>query len=157
MTVTRTFKGVRLGDNGEFYFTAAAVARADVHEKLHVASSKAIHDARLAPLEQRIKKHKGAGQALSAGTKKDEAIGALKTFVNWNDAVQKFQTEDAAANQGGGTTDTLDMARPDFVVNYGPQTVNGVAYANYIDMKPGPQVTPTPAGGQPATAGAGSK
>ena len=140
--VTRTFNGVRLGDNGVYYFTAGAVARADVHEKAHVTSSKTIHDAHLAPLEQRVKQHTGAGQGLAKGSTKAEAIEALKQFVDWNGAVKSFQTEDTAANTPMGTVDTQDMARADFIKDYGAQTVGGVAYAHYIDIPPGPKATP---------------
>lgn len=136
--VTRSYHGVQHGATGTFYFSRRACARADVHERLHVRSSRAIHDLNIKPLERRVSRHKGASQAMKAGTTAAEALAALTTFIGWNTQVNAFTTQDTAANTPMGTVDTTDMARADFVRNYGPRTVRGVNYASYIDTPPGP-------------------
>ncbi|MEE6273596.1 hypothetical protein V2J56_09585 [Georgenia sp. MJ206] len=137
-TVTRSYKGVQHGANGTFYFTRRACARADVHERLHVSSSEALHDAHIAPLEARVATHRGEPAALVSGATGAEALAALKALVDWNAAVSAFSSADRAANTPMGTVDTTDMARADFIRNYGPRTVGTVAYASYIDTPPGP-------------------
>jgi hypothetical protein len=154
--VTRTFKGVVLGDNGPFYFTARAVARADVHQRLHVAASKVEHDRFIAKLEQRVAQHTGEDKALLAGATKDEAIAALQKFIDWNASIKGFSDADTAQNQGGGVVDTTDMADPTFVKNYGPRVVNGKRFDNYIDQAPGPAAAPTRVGGSGTGAAVGS-
>jgi hypothetical protein len=136
--VTRSFRGVQRGANGTYYFTRRAVARADVHERLHVNSSRSIHDLNIAPLQTRVGRHKGARKAMKAGTTPAEALAALTTFIDWNTHVNAFTTQDTAANTPMGTVDTTDMNRADFVRSYGPRTVSGVNYASYIDTPPGP-------------------
>lgn len=61
--VTRSFIGFLTGANGpNHYFTAAAAAaRVDRHERLHISSTKLIHDANIVPLERRIAKHRPLG------------------------------------------------------------------------------------------------
>ncbi|MSP63778.1 MAG: hypothetical protein EXR72_26220 [Myxococcales bacterium] len=136
-SVTRSYMGVTpgaAGATGGFYFTAKASVRTDRHEELHVSSSKMLHDAYIKLLEARIAKHTGEANALAHGKSKAEAIDALKSFLDWNAAVTAFQTKDAAANQGGGSTDSVDMASADFVQNRGPKKIGGVNYANLIAM-----------------------
>jgi hypothetical protein len=146
-TVTRSFRGVLLGANGTYYFTARARARADVHERLHVAASKAEHDSHIAPLEQRIAQHTGEPKARSAGATKDEAIAALKTFIDWNASVQRFRTGDTTQNTPLATVDTADLASADFIKDFGARRVGGVRYAHYMDQPPGPAAAPRRRGG----------
>lgn len=137
-TVTRSYKGVQKGANNAYYFTARACARADVHEKQHVSSSKTIHDATIKPLEKRVSKHRGKGSALETGATGADALAALQGLIDWNTAVTTFAADDTVANTPSGTVDTLDLARADFVRDYGPRAVKGTNYAHYIDTPPGP-------------------
>jgi hypothetical protein len=148
-TVTRSFRGVVLGANGTYWFTARARARADVHERLHVAASRRLHDAHIAPLERRIAQHTGEPNARSSGTTRAEAIAALQTFIDWNASVQAFRTDDTAANTPMGTVDAADLRAADFIRDYGARRVNGVRYAHYMDQPPGPAAAPRRRGGGP--------
>jgi hypothetical protein len=155
-TVTRSFFGVLLGANGTYFFTARARARADVHERLHVAASRAEHDRHIAPLERRIAQHSGNANARFAGNTRAEAIDALRTFIDWNASVQRFRTADTAQNTPMGTVDTADLARADFIKDYGARTVRGVRYEHYMDQPPGPAAAPARRGGRGAGAAAGA-
>jgi len=155
VTVTRSFRGVLLGANGTYWFTARARARADVHERLHVAASRTLHDAHITPLERRIAQHTGEPNARSGGTTTAEAIAALQAFVDWNTAVKAFRTGDTAQNTPMGTVDAADLAAPDFIRDYGARIVGGVSYAHYMDQPPGPAATPARRGGGAAGAAAG--
>ena len=138
-TVTRSYQGVLVGANGKnYYFTAAAAARVDVHEQLHVDTSLAIHDANIAPLEERISRHTGQDNPKPSGSDADEAIAALQAIIGWNAAIANFRTVDLVANRPGGTVDASEAAAPDFIGDYGPRTVDGANYTNYIDVLPGP-------------------
>ena len=133
--VTRSYKGVLNGDQGNgFYFSKGAVARADKHEVLHVKSSQGLHDSAIASLEKRVGQHAGQAKALEFGKTGAEAIDGLKAKVDWNASVTSFQKHDTAANQGGGSVDSTDMAQPDFVANYGPKKVKVNDIASYIGM-----------------------
>lgn len=134
VTVVRSYLGVQLGANQAYYFTKAACKRADVHEKLHVTSSRSLHDTHIKPLEKRIDKRLGAGNAIRNGVTAAQAEAALKAQLNWNGSVTAFATADQTANNPMGTTDTVDMARADFIRDKGPRKVNGVDYAHYIDV-----------------------
>ena len=135
-TVIRSYKGVQKGANATYWFTNRACARADVHERLHVSSSKSIHDADIKPMEKRANKHKGKGNALASGATAADAVTALQALIDWNTAVTAFSTADTTANTPMGTTDTTDMASPTFIRDYGPRTVKGTPYAHYIDTPP---------------------
>jgi hypothetical protein len=138
-TVTRSFTGVSAGANGpDWYVTTRAAARADRHERLHVASSRALHNTHISPLETRIARRTGAARALSSGATEADARTVLDAELQWNAAISAFQTADIAANRPGGTVDATDRARADFWGDYGPRTVRGVAYAHYADIPPGP-------------------
>ena len=137
--VKRSYRGVVVGPNGPTaYFTRRASARADAHEKLHVASSKTHHDANIKPLETRVSKHRMKPWAMKSGTTGAAAETALKTFVDWSTAIAAFTTADSADNTPMGTVDAADLAKPDFIRDYGPRTVKGVNYAHYYDVPPGP-------------------
>ena len=123
-----------VGANGpNYYITASAAARIDVHEQLHVNSSKSIHDANVASLEARISQHTGQDNAKTSGATEEEAINALKAYINWNTIIGKFRTQDTSANTPMGTIDTQELAAADFIQDKGPRQVGGVNYANYID------------------------
>ncbi len=155
-TVTRSFTGVLTGANGpNYYFTAAASARIDVHERLHIAATRAEHQAHIVPLEQRVAQHTGENNALLAGTTGPEAVTALQTFINWNAAIQAFRTGDTTQNTPGpplGPVDSADKNSGTYVQDYGARTVGGTAYAHYIDVPPGPPAPP-PAPATPPAAG----
>ena len=114
------------------------MARADRHEELHVQSSHSIHDTFISPLETRVGQRRGAARALTQGATRAEAITALQAATRWNDAVNGFSNGDTAANTPMGTTDTTDMARADFIRDYGPRAVGGTNFTHYIDTPPGP-------------------
>jgi hypothetical protein len=152
--VTRSYIGVLTGANGSnYYITAAGSSRIDRHEQAHTNSSRSIHDSNIVPLEQRVASHTGQANALNQGATENEARTALDTAINWSATLSTFSTQDTAANTPYGTVDTTDMAAADFIHDYGPQTVGGVAYAHYIDTPPGP-APPPPAPG-PAPSGGG--
>jgi Domain of unknown function (DUF4157) len=138
--VTRSYRGVQVGANTTaHYFTERAAARADVHEQLHVASSEAIHDKHIVPLEKRIAKYVGRENALKQGCTPEEAIDALMVIINWNDTMTAFRDDDTTANTPMGTVDTADLAAADFIRNYGPRKVEDVEYDSYWDTPPGPK------------------
>ncbi len=137
--VVRSFRGVQKGANAAYYFTARASSRASSHERMHVKSSKQIHDANIKPLDTRVAKYKGKGKAIKTGTSAAGALAALQAIVNWNAQVSAFSTADVAANTVMGTIDNQDMASPTFVCDYGAKTIKGTNYAHYIDTPPGPK------------------
>ncbi|GAC1362844.1 MAG: hypothetical protein NVSMB32_03660 [Actinomycetota bacterium] len=137
-TVTRSFKGVQQGANATYYFTARACARADVHEKKHVDSSRSIHNTNISPLQTRVGTHRGESHARASGATAADAQTALAAFVDWNTAITAFSTQDTTANTPSGTVDTADLAAADFIRDYGPRAVGGANFAHYIDTPPGP-------------------
>lgn len=148
LTVTRSFRGVIAGAGGTWWFTAAARTRIDTHERLHVAATKVAHDTHIVPLEQRIAAHTGQAKARAGGSTKADAITALQTFIDWNQSVQKFRTEDTTKNTPGpplGPVDAADKASGTYVTNYGPRAEGGVNFVNYADVPPGPPAVPAPA------------
>lgn len=136
--VTRSFTGVTPGANNTFYVTTRASIRMDTHERLHVRSSRTIHNTNITPLEARVRANRGRNRALRTGATTADAIAALRTLVDWNTAITAFQTADTTENTPGGTVDTTDAATANFYFDYGPRTVRRVAYAHYIDIPPGP-------------------
>jgi hypothetical protein len=158
-TVTRSFRGVLAGANGTWYFTAAARTRVDTHERLHIAASRAVHDLHIVPLERRIAAHTGQPNARASGATRADAIAALQRYIDWNTAVADFRTEDTRQNTPGpplGPVDAADLARPDFIVDYGARAVGTANFAHYVDVPPGPGPAAAPAApGAAAGAGAG--
>ncbi|MGH2368948.1 MAG: hypothetical protein ACRDI2_12180 [Chloroflexota bacterium] len=136
--VTRSYVGVLVGANGTYYITRRAARRIDVHEGRHVSSSRGIHNTHVRPLERRVSRRRGQSSGLSTGTTQAQAIAALQTEVDWNNAVSSFSTADTTANTPGGTTDSTDSARANFYFDYGPRAVRGTNYAHYVDTPPGP-------------------
>jgi hypothetical protein len=134
--VTRSWIGVPVGDNGtaawagsgggRVYIAATGAARIGTHEAGHVQETKKIHDAKITPLEARVKDQKTAPSA-AAGE------AAVKAHVNWNATLTSFATDDIAMNGAGGTFDTTDQAKADFYHDKGPKKVGTVNYQHYIE------------------------
>jgi hypothetical protein len=148
-TVTRSYTGTLIGRNSaSWYITRAAALRFDRHERLHIASSRSIHNTHIVPLERRIARHRTRRRALSGPT-----VAAVRTvlqnLINWNNTIRRFRTADTAANTPGGTVDTVDTARADYPIDYGPQRVGRVRYAHYADVPPGPAARRRRGGGGP--------
>src|SRR5262245_52573332 len=146
-TVTRSYTGVLVGANGpNFFFTASAAARADRHERLHVASSLRNHDAHIKPLETRIARRTGPGSALTVPSTSHfpriTAVADLETELDWNASIARFQAADTADNTPGGTVDTTDMAAADFIRDLGPRVIGGVNFPHFIDTPPPPAPRP---------------
>lgn len=137
--VTRSYVGVKVGANGSYYITGRAASRIDVHEMKHVTSSKTIHNTTLKPLERRVGKRRGKGNAKAGGTTTAEATTALQTEIDWNTTVSAFSTQDTTANTPLGTTDTTDQSAANFYADYGPRKVKGTDYVHYVDTPPGPK------------------
>jgi hypothetical protein len=106
---------------------------------MHVKSSKEIHNANIKPLDKRVDKYKGKGNAMKTGATAAGALAALQAVIDWNTAVNAFSNADTAANTPMGTVDNQDLASPTFVRDYGAKTVKGTNYAHYIDTPPGPK------------------
>jgi hypothetical protein len=146
-SVSRSFTGAPAGANGGGYFlTAGASTRVDVHERLHIAATRVIHDSRISPLEVRIAAHVGQAKALSHGATKAEAITALQTAIDWNTAITGFGTDETTQNSPGGTVDTTDQHSGTYIEDRGTQTVGGVSYAHYeaVPGEPNPAPPPPP-------------
>lgn len=150
LRVTRSFKGVPAGDNGQYYITAAAAARVDVHEWLHVRSSERHHQSIIAPLEQRMAAYSGPAQGVGGPTE-DAALATLYTRLDWNNALNQWMWADHNDNTPMMAVDQAELAAADFPRHLGPATVAGKAYMDYIAM-PGEVLPPQP-GGTGATSG----
>ena len=137
--VTRSFTGAPAGPNGPTaYLTTRGSIRADVHERLHIASSRTHHNTHITPLERRIARRRGRSAGLSGGVTGAAAQTALQTFVDWNTAITNFVNADTTDNTPGGTVDTNDLASGTYLSDYGPRVVRRVNYAHYYDTPPGP-------------------
>ena len=137
MQVTRSYTGVRSGNQGNGYFvTAPAAARINQHEVGHVNSTKGFHDADLKPLLDRILTYTQAKAGRGTGADQAAATAALKATLNlpaaWNTAKTNFATHDTAANKPGGTWDTSDVASGTYVTDIGAGNVGGTAFAHRI-------------------------
>jgi hypothetical protein len=136
VTVTRSYNGVTVGDNGtaawagsgggDVFVAASAARRMAQHEQGHIKETKKFHDADIKPLERRIKDTRSAATEADAST-------VLQTHVNWDATVSTFAANDTAMNTPGGTFDTTDQAKADFYHNKGPRTIKGKAYAHVIE------------------------
>ncbi len=137
-TVTRSYVGVLVGANGTYYITARAAAQIDRHEEDHVNSSRRHHDTYIAPLEERVAEHTGSANALEAGDTREAARAALENYIDWTASINSFVAADNADNYPMGAVDQADMADPNTKFDYGPREVDGVNYAHYVDIPPGP-------------------
>ena len=161
LSVKRSFKGVPDGDNGQYFITAAAAARVDVHEWLHVRSSERHHNAIIAPLEQRLAAVSGPANA-KGGTDEAQARTALYAYLSWNEALQQWIQADHLDNTPMMAVDQAELAAADFPRHLGPATVAGKAYMDYLAMPgetlpaPPPAVGATPPAPGAATGGAGA-
>ena len=143
--VTRSFTGVLVGangvglqPNGPIFITARAAGRIDTHERLHITTTKRVHDMYITLLEDRVRRHTGKAKSLKLGATKADAIASLRTFIGWNTTVANFRADDRTENTPGGKVDTADWATADFYRDYGPRVVKGKNFAHYYDTQPGP-------------------
>lgn len=136
--VTRSFVGSNAGNQGNGWFvTAAASARLDVHEQLHVNSTQSIYNTFIAPLLARVTAHTATaagGYSLTLGRTNNAAIDALRNQIGWANAVSQFQNTDRVTNNPGGPTDNNDVASGTYVVDGGPGVVGGVNFAHILRM-----------------------
>jgi hypothetical protein len=133
--VTRSWTGVNSGDQGNgFFLTAAAAARINLHETLHVANSQGHYNADIDPLLTRVSNFTmdvDVAKALLPPAS-PRSIPALKATIKWPASVTHFQTTDTADNKAGGTVDTADLASGTYPVDAGPGTVNSKAFNHRI-------------------------
>lgn len=133
--VTRSWTGVNGGDQGNGQFlTAAAAARINVHETLHVANSKGHYTGVIDPLLKRIFDNtldRAVAQALKPPAA-PRSVGALSALIRWADSIRSFTTADDADNKAGGTVDTNDLASGTYPVDAGPGTVGGKAFQHRV-------------------------
>ncbi len=134
--VSRSWNGVPSGNNGAatwggsggtlVYLRSSAVARMGKHESGHVKETKKIHDVDIKALEKRVKEKR------TAATEAD-AVLALQTHVDWNNALTTFAAKDTAMNAPGLTFDTTDQAKADFYHDKGAKKIKGVDYGHLIE------------------------
>jgi hypothetical protein len=137
--VTRSWVGAYAGDQGNGWFlTAAAVAKVNGHERNHVASTRGIYAANLAPLEARVA---NAALGMDAGATGPAAITTHQTAISWVPTITAFQSADTTANQPGGAIDTADVAAG-WIVDLGPGTVAGTAFNHRVTNSG--EAAPTP-------------
>jgi hypothetical protein len=128
--VTRSYVGITLGDQGNGWFvTAAAAARINLHETLHVASARGFYTASIDPLLARVK---NAALGRDVGASPAAAVAAHKAAINWGPSVTAFKTAELAANRPMGPVDTADLGSGTYPVNAGPATVGGKAYTSVL-------------------------
>ncbi len=132
-TVTRTYTGVLIGANLDWYITELAAIRIDKHEELHVEASRKAHHQHIRPLEERVAQRTGKENAESAKNR-IAAMYAIKQFLNWEGAIKEFKLEDKVQNSPGGMVDQEDHASDDYPVDDGPKKVNGVSYNHYVRL-----------------------
>ncbi|MEP6871381.1 MAG: hypothetical protein ABI939_05965, partial [Anaerolineaceae bacterium] len=142
VAVVRSFIGVPSGNNGVYkhgggatWITGKAASRIDKHEKEHIKTTKALHDAHIKPLEKRVSTYRGMTGNNKDGADEAAAIAALQTEINWNTAVNDFATNDTAQNTPMGPVDTIDLAKPDFYFDFGARDVKKVTYDHFVDTQ----------------------
>jgi len=138
--VVRSYTGVSSGNNGVYkhgggttWVTGKASTRIDKHEKEHIKSSKALHDAHIKPVEKRVSSYRGLTGKNKDGADEAAATTALQTEIDWNTAVNDFATNDSAQNTPMGPVDLIDQAKPDFYYNFGAKEVKKVQYDHFVD------------------------
>ena len=135
LDVKRSWKGVNGGDQGTGHFlTAAASARINQHETLHVARTRQLYATHIDPLLSRVSSEtmdKVTASALLPPAS-PRSIADLKNLIKWGTSVSAFQTADKAANKPGGPIDTADLASGTYPVDAGPGTVAGKAYQHRV-------------------------
>lgn len=143
--VIRSWTGVNAGDQGNgFFLTAAAAARINSHETLHVANSQGHYNADIDPLLDRV-----FGKTMDVvlansllPSAAPRSIPALKAIIQWPASVTRFQNGDMADNNAMGTVDTADLATGTYPIDAGPGTVAGKAF-NHRVRTPG-EANPAP-------------
>src|SRR5262249_53199174 len=111
--VRRSWTGVNGGDQGNGHFlTAAAAARINQHETLHIANTQGHYTADIDPLLQRTANRTMdiviAKALLPPATPR--SIAALKSEIKWGTTVAHFQSTDKADNKPMGPVDANDLA-----------------------------------------------
>lgn len=143
IAVTRSYVGINSGDQGNGHFvTAAAAARINQHETLHVAGTSGFYATHLAPLEARIAAYRQGGSGVNIGTSAADAQAKVQTAVNWAASLTAFQNADRSANQPGGTIDTNDKNSGTYPVDAGAGTVGGVAFQHRVRTPGEPNPAP---------------
>lgn len=148
LTVTRSWLGANGGDQGNGHFvTAAAAARFNAHEVLHVNSTRSIYNTHLQPMLDRVRSHRADNPSHTTvhGTLQLTAIYSLSSEIGWGTAVSNFQTGDQAANSPMNTVDTNDLATGTYPVDRGPGNVAGTAFQHRVTLPSEPAPSPTPA------------
>jgi len=122
----RSFVGSSSGDQGNgWWVTPAAVTKLDQHEQLHVTMTQNAYNAYLAPVEAKMTDRRTAYS-------QSGAIDALKAHIGWQEAITNFQTWDDLYNFPMKAVDTVDLASGTYVVDSGPGTVAGTAFAHRL-------------------------
>jgi hypothetical protein len=137
--VTRSYLGARTGDQGNGHFvTAAAAARLNAHEVLHINSTQGHYNTHIKPMLERVADH---SLGLNIASSEAAAIAALKAKIKFPESITAFQTADNTDNKPNGTVDTNDKASGTYVEDRLAGNVAGKAYQHRI-CTPG---EPTPA------------
>ncbi len=136
LDVTRSWVGINSGNQGNGHFvTAAAAARINQHETLHVASTQGFYNANIVPLLARVAAAtQAAATAPGAPSSASQAaaITSLQGVILWPQSVTAFQNADIAANSPMNTVDTNDIGSGTYPVDAGPGTVGGVAFQHRV-------------------------
>ena len=135
VNVRRSWVGINSGNQGNGHFvTAAAAARINNHETLHVASTRGHYNNLIQPMLNKVISFTpapaGGNQKANAPTQA-AAITALQNTIGWATAISSFQTSDTNDNQPMGTIDTNDLASA-HPVDAGPGVVGGVNFAHRV-------------------------
>jgi hypothetical protein len=143
--VVRSWTGVAGGDQGNGHFvTAAAAARINLHETLHVANSKNHYDVEIQPLLTRVGNY--TMNAAVAKALKDpptpRTVPALQKIIDWPATIKRFKTKDGADNKPGGSVDTNDLNSGTYPVDAGPGTVLGKKFKHRVRMQSEPNPPP---------------
>jgi len=145
--ISRSYTGVRAGDQGQagpagrWFITSGAAARINQHEEGHIAESRRIHDATIAPMEQRL-----AERFICPLSRRGQRSGLddyLSRYVGWNTAIAEFRRQDRIRNQSNGTFDAEELNGPRRTQECRNVLWQGVAYDVYMYM-PG-ESCPSPA------------
>jgi hypothetical protein len=133
--VTRSWLGVNAGDQDTGHFlTAAAAARINQHETLHVANSRGHYVAIIEPLLTRVSANT-MDRAVAAAVRNPatpRSVAALRAIIDWSNSIKAFTTVDKSDNRAGGSVDVADKASGTYVVDPGPGTVSGKAFQHRV-------------------------
>lgn len=145
INVTRSWVGINSGDQSNGHFvTAAAAARINNHETLHVVSSRSHYNTHLQPVLYRVRNYTPApagGNLKATAPTQPVAIAALGGIIRWVTGITDFQNADTTDNAPGGTVDTNDLNSGTYPVDAGPGMVGGKAFAHRIRTPTEPNPT----------------